>query len=134
MTGADVELEAAWRLGRELMNQHGLHHWTLLFDTAKRRAGATRSSRRQISLSGPLTRLHPDEEVRDTLQHEIAHALVGPSHGHDEVWRRTATAIGCSGERCTSEDVPSIPGEWLGTCRCGFETRRHRRPERVLLC
>jgi len=35
-----------------------------------------------------------DELVRDTLLHEIAHALVGTAHGHDEVWKAKCLEIG----------------------------------------
>lgn len=33
----------------------------------------------------------------DTVAHEVAHALVGPAHGHDAVWRRKAVELGGSG-------------------------------------
>ena len=36
-----------------------------------------------------------DEEVKNTLLHEIAHALVGPGHRHNRVWRQKAREIGC---------------------------------------
>ncbi|HEX6056605.1 MAG TPA: SprT-like domain-containing protein, partial [Intrasporangium sp.] len=97
-----MELSAALKLGRELMAAHGLSDWVLNLDRARTRAGACRPARREISLSAHLTRLHPEDEVRDTILHEIAHALVGPGHGHDAVWRAKALAIGCSGQRCSS--------------------------------
>ena len=76
-----MELSAALKLGRELMASHGLGDWVLNLDRARTRAGACRPARREISLSAHLTRLHPEMEVRDTILHEIAHALVGPGHG-----------------------------------------------------
>ena len=40
---------------------------------------------------------HADiDHIRDTILHEIAHALVGPCHGHDAVWRQKAREIGCT--------------------------------------
>lgn len=129
-----MELDEARVLGRRLLDRHGLGDWSLVFDRAKRRAGICRSGRREIGLSAPLTLLHPEAEVRDTLLHEIAHALVGPQHGHDEAWRRTALRIGCSGERCSSADAPRIEGDWVGLCPAGHRTTRHRRPERPASC
>ena len=93
-----------------------------------------RFGKRQIGLSRPLTELHSEEEVRDTILHEIAHALVGPEHGHDRVWRAKARAIGSSGERCVSLDAPRVVGDWVGTCPAGHTSTRHRAPQRVATC
>jgi hypothetical protein len=72
--------------------------------------------------------------VRDTVLHEVAHALAGPQHGHDRVWRSIAVRIGCSGERCVSPGSPRVEPPWLGTCPAGHTSGRHRRPERVMTC
>ena len=132
--GDGMDLGEAERLGRRLMAEHGLRGWTLVFDRAKQRAGICRYGRKEIGLSAALTALHPEDEVRDTILHEIAHALAGPRHGHDEVWRATARRIGCSGQRCTSSDAPRVPGDWVGTCPAGHRVTRHRRPERPASC
>lgn len=129
-----MDLHAAFALGESLLEQHGLSGWTVRYDSAKRRAGICRFGPRVLGLSAPLTSLHPEPEVRDTILHEIAHALVGPSHGHDETWRATATGIGCSGRRCVAEDVPQVEPAWLGVCPRGHARGRHRRPERVMTC
>jgi predicted SprT family Zn-dependent metalloprotease len=129
-----MDLTDAARLGRRLLDEHGLHDWTVVFDRAKRRAGVCRPGRREIGLSGPLTAIHPEAEVRDTILHEIAHALVGPRHGHDEVWRATALRIGCTGQRCSSVEAPRLNGDWVGTCSAGHRRTRHRRPERPSSC
>lgn len=129
-----MDLEAAERLGRALLDHHGLGDWSLVFDRAKRRAGICRYGLQQIGLSAPLTALHSEAEVRDTILHEIAHALAGSRHGHDAVWRATALRIGCSGQRCSSQDAPRIEGDWVGTCPAGHRVTRHRRPERPSSC
>ena len=129
-----MDLSVARELGRDLLDEHGLADWSLVFDRAKRRAGICRYARKEIGLSGPLTALHPEAEVRDTILHEIAHALVGARHGHDDVWRATALRIGCSGRRCSSRDAPAIEGGWVGTCAAGHRVTRHRRPERPSSC
>lgn len=130
----DMEISPALALGRRLLREHGLEHWNVTTDRAKTRAGVCRFAARTISLSAPLTRLHDEAEVRDTILHEIAHALVGPSHGHDQVWRAKAMAIGCSGERTVSTEAPSVEGPWRGECPEGHHYTRHRRPGRVMSC
>jgi hypothetical protein len=129
-----MELREAFEMASGLVREHGLDSWRVELDAAKRRAGVCRFHDRVIGLSAPVTRLHSEAEVRDTVLHEIAHALVGPSHGHDEVWRRTAVRIGCSGRRCVPSDAPRVPGAWIGVCAAGHVKERHRRPERVLSC
>ena len=129
-----MDLNDAARLGRRLLDEHGLHDWTVVFDRAKRRAGVCRPGRKEIGLSAQLTAIHPEAEVRDTILHEVAHALVGPRHGHDEVWRAMALRIGCTGQRCSSVDAPRLDGDWVGTCSAGHRRTRHRRPERPSSC
>ena len=129
-----VDLRDAFALAEHLLEVHGLHGWSVEYDSAKRRAGVCRFSTSTLGLSAPLTALHGEAEVRDTILHEIAHALAGPRHGHDAVWRRTAVAIGCSGERCVRADAPRVEPAWLGVCPAGHTTGRHPRPERVMSC
>ncbi|WP_370248890.1 SprT-like domain-containing protein [Nocardioides sp.] len=125
---------AARALAQQLMADHGLEGWTVVLDTAVRRAGVCRFADRTIGLSAPLTRLHDETQVRETILHEIAHALVGPRHGHDRVWRETARRLGASGERCLPADTPAPEAPWVGTCPAGHTSTRHRRPERVMTC
>lgn len=129
-----MEILAARRLATGLMRRHGLTGWKLVFDNAKTRAGICRAVPREIGLSRVLTELYSENEVRETVLHEIAHALVGPAHGHDAVWRAKAVQIGCSAERCVSPEAPRLPGPWVGVCPAGHHTTRHRQPTRVQSC
>jgi len=129
-----MEITAALTLGRRLLREHGLGDWSIRTDRAKTRAGVCRFGTHTISLSAALTHLHDESEVRDTILHEIAHALVGPFHGHDEVWRAKAIEIGCSGERTVPSTAPRVEGPWRGVCPEGHVSTRHRRPTRVLSC
>ncbi len=129
-----VDLRDAFALAEDLLEHHGLRDWSVAYDGAKKRAGICRFGPRVLGLSAPLTTLHSEDEVRDTVLHEIAHALAGPQHGHDEVWRSIAVRIGSSGARCVSPDSPRVEPPWLGTCPAGHTSGRHRRPERVTTC
>ena len=129
-----MEITAALTLGRRLLREHGLGDWSIRTDHAKTRAGVCRFATHTISLSAALTHLHGEDEVRDTILHEIAHALVGPFHGHDDVWRAKAIEIGCTGERTVPSTAPRVEGPWRGVCSRGHVSTRHRRPTRVLSC
>ncbi len=123
-----MEVTRALSTGRRLLREHGLDDWTIVADRAKLRAGVCRYSRRQIGISAPLTTLHDEAEVLDTILHEIAHALVGPHHGHDAVWRAKAREIGSSGRQYVSPEAPRVPKDWVGRCPVGHEKSRHRGP------
>ncbi len=129
-----MDITQAQRMARGLMDAHGLQDWSLAVDRAKRRAGVCRYQRREISLSGPLTTLHDEALVRDTILHEIAHALAGPDAGHGPSWRALAREIGADPQRCLPQDAATVPGAWVGTCPAGHTVDRHRRPARVSSC
>lgn len=128
-----MELNDVRRMAEELMDLHGLDDWSFVFDRAVRRAGKCSYRDRTISLSAPLAKIHDEDEVRETVLHEIAHALT-PGEGHSAVWRRTALRIGSNGRRCIDVATPQIPGAWQGTCPAGHTVQRHRAPQRVVSC
>lgn len=123
-------LNAAF-MARSLMVEHGLSGWTFKWDGAKRRAGQCNYTKRTISLSRPLTALHDESKVRDTVLHEIAHALVGAGNGHNGVWRRKAIEIGSDGKRCFASDPSEQPApNWIAKCPQGhLAGARYRRPK-----
>ncbi len=110
----------------ELMRQHGLTGWRVKLDHARRRAGQCDYNTKVISLSRLYVRSAEKDHIRDTILHEIAHALVGPNHGHDAVWRQKAREIGCTGTRCHS--LSFSKARWVMQCPNGcFSVERHRR-------
>jgi predicted SprT family Zn-dependent metalloprotease len=133
-SGTSMQISDARELARGLMARHGLGTWRLVFDNAKTRAGVCRPGRREIGLSRVLTALHSEAEVRDTVLHEIAHALVGAEHGHGAVWKAKAVEIGCTPTRCLPETAARAAAAWTGTCPAGHVTTRHRQPIRVQSC
>jgi len=125
--------EQAWQLAKQLMAQHGLHGWAFGFNRAQKRAGVCRypNSMRQgrIELSVHFCERNDLTEVRDTILHEIAHALAGPNEGHGPAWKLICQQIGAKPERCYGANVEMPAGRWRASCRgCGTEHRRHKRP------
>lgn len=123
-----MQVERLHGMARELMDKHGLTDWSFTVDFAKRRFGRCQYRSKTISLSLPLVKLNSEDEVRDTMLHEIAHAIAGHSAGHGSQWRRTAHAVGARAERCFGDQVVTPPKAFKGICpSCSREVLRHRR-------
>ena len=127
-----MELRQANKLAIELMEQHGLldKGWHFAFDRANRRFGSCQYHRKRITLSKPLTELNSEQEIRNTILHEIAHALC-PREGHNQIWKMKAIEIGCDGERCySSNEVETMKGNYVATCcNCDKTFNRFRKPK-----
>ena len=137
-----MNLYAARGLARTLMRQHGLEPdgWTFKFDHAKRRFGSCQSgrSRKWITLSRSLTLLNDEPQVRDTILHEIAHALT-PGDGHGPAWKAKCIEIGANPRRTYGDDEVISPprrAAWfeMGCQRCDWWVDRRRRTRRKLVC
>jgi len=124
-----MNLNEAKGLARSMMAEHGLTEWNFKFDTARNRLGLTRFSNKTISISKSLTFLNPESQVRNTILHEIAHALVGPSHGHNNVWRSKAISIGCNGQRTTNSIVKVATNYTIKCLHCGTSWGVFRMPK-----
>jgi hypothetical protein len=104
-----MDLNKAAMMARDAMNFHGLHDWHFKFDRSLTRLGYCQHRIKTISLGRHATEVNDEEKVRLTVIHEIAHALVGGQHGHDEVWRTKAIELGHSGERCGTIVIKATP-------------------------
>lgn len=128
---ADLRFKRTYELARDLMREHGAldqHGWRFAFDRAKMRAGQCDYSAKIISLSKHYVAEPsvPFEDIRNTILHEIAHALAGDAAGHGPEWKRVALSIGCDGSRYNHVWYGARKA-WKIYCDCGHvKTRRHR--------
>lgn len=104
------------------LRARGLHDWGFYWDRARRRLGACWYQKKCISLSRYL--LGEDgctgREVRDTILHEIAHALSfthARERGHGAIWKQWCQFLGAAPRRCAS------PGA-TGKARYRYAMRR----------
>ena len=118
-------------LARLEMDKYGLCDWKLELDHAKVRAGACHFTEKKISFSRNFIKYADDLDINDTILHEIAHALVGPNHGHDSVWKTMAKKIGCSAKRCHTLEFSDY--KWVRFCtnHC-WEQKTHRRKSNLV--
>lgn len=128
--GDDPQVIRRWALGA--MQAFGLGGWKFGFNRRVRSLGLCRYGLQRIELSIHLVRAGQGSETRLTLLHEIAHALVGPNHGHDAVWKAKAAEVGARPERCSRAEIDMPVGRWAAACGgCNVVFRRHRRPRRM---
>lgn len=101
--------------------------WKFKYDTSKSRAGLCDYNKKIISLSKHLvlnTEISYDQ-IHNTLLHEIAHAIVGPYHHHNSVWRKKALEIGCDGKRCHNMQIAKPKYFLICEHNC-FKKKYHR--------
>jgi predicted SprT family Zn-dependent metalloprotease len=133
-----MDIKKAEKLAHALMQEHGLikEGWQFRWDKAKRRFGQCVYGKRHIKLSRALSAINTEEDVRDTILHEIAHGLTGTGHGHDNVWKAQCIKVGARPERCyDSRKVATIRGSWVATCPgCKHEFTRFKAPQILHSC
>lgn len=131
-----MDLQQAQKLALSLMSQYGITQsgWRFKYDNSHLRFGVCKFGPKIIGLSKRLVLVNDEERVKDTILHEIAHALT-PGHHHDHVWRAKAIEIGCTGERCFTEETTNIPEtRYIGTCPNGHTHQRHKSSSKKQSC
>ena len=117
---------AIFDLAVTTLAQYGLLEkgWKVAWDNGKRRAGACHHGTCTISLSRHILPLASDEEIRETILHEVAHALT-PGHSHDGIWRAKLIEMGGTGARTHKMETPK--GRYDVVCaKCGVIGHRHQ--------
>jgi len=82
---------------RDKMNEHGLIDWSVRLNQNpdSKFLGLCSYKDKCIILSAHHIDIHPTEDVKNTILHEIAHALVGPGFAHGPTWEAKAREVGC---------------------------------------
>ena len=99
MTLVDAEIMA-----KEIIAEH-LTGWGFVWDNRKRALGSCQYDTKSIRMSKAFVNGGLSvAEVKDTVLHEVAHALVGPGNGHNAVWKAKAQEIGAK-SNATAKDL-----------------------------
>lgn len=139
-----MELQSAINLAKNLMNQHGVNvpvdinsgKNVLAYVNFKKNIVTNKYDPTLISISRYHIQLNDENEVKETILHEIAHVLRGweQKHAHDWRWRIIAKQIGCSGNRTADEKITNfVQGRFQAKCpTCGKVYHRHRITKKLL--
>jgi len=123
-----MDLQKVYKLGDELLAEHGLVGWDFQLDAAKSRFGICRHGPQIISISRVLAKLNNEDAVRDTILHEIAHALLPRGVRHGPLWRIKAQSIGCNAQAGYDDSVVVPAPNHTGTCpNCHRTIKKFRR-------
>lgn len=128
-----VTLSMVREAASELMFLHDLTNWSFGFNDRKRCLGVCYTNRRRIEVSLDLVRSQMWGEILETIKHEIAHALVGPGHGHDEVWKAAAIRVGAKPISCLDTYIPEsgVGAKYVAQCPCGSPHYLYRRTKNM---
>jgi predicted SprT family Zn-dependent metalloprotease len=132
----DVMTETqALNITRKMLDENGLWDWRVILFNSKTTAGDCYAPTRTIRLSRPSLRAMHISSSMDTIIHEVAHAVVGPGHAHDRVWRAKAIQLGGSGATTAKHETLVHPeilrGDYHGFCPeegCTSSVYFHRKP------
>lgn len=116
-TAVGRDLETVHRFAVSLLAQHGLSDWLVFWAYSVEESdggGVTRAHARQIVFSAAYVAMLSPAERRDAVRHEVAHAIVGVSAGHSDVWRDQAIELGGTGS--DSLVVRGTLYPWYGLC------------------
>lgn len=128
---------AALKMYASLMWEHGLikEGWKpKLNSRASRRLGACHYRNKTLDISVWHVDNGTDEAIKDTMLHEIAHAIAGHAAGHGPEWKAVCVRIGARPEQYADEADANEPKWRLAYKRPDgsvelLACRRHRRTD-----
>jgi predicted SprT family Zn-dependent metalloprotease len=122
---------AAERIFRyyDLVSDDPSEDWRFAWSRTTRVRGDCNWATRTIRLSRHYAAANDWVGVRDTILHEVAHALAGRNAGHGETWKRFARKVGADPVRAgdLGGRKRPVPARWRLTCPgCGRVAYRQR--------
>jgi len=104
-----MKIQDAILMGRRILNEiknsgyPELSFWRITTNKRKSSFGVCNYTKREIQLSSILVPYMNVSGVKDTILHEIAHAIT-PGQKHNNVWRRKFIELGGSGKRLSGAE------------------------------
>lgn len=125
---------------KEKFEEHQLDikGWSYDFDNSKKQLGLCSSKRKKIFISQYNFKYYSEEKFKNTVLHEIAHALnyiEGTEDGHGPNWKKICIRIGAEPIRCAEtnnaiiqQKIDNKEYKWTYNCpKCEHIIGSHRR-------
>lgn len=121
-----------------MLESRGEFGWTVQFRHTLAFAGRCVYGDKIIAYSIPFMLYAETKQRNSTISHEVAHALSGSTHGHDEVWKKNCLELGGTGNSITEYPQSLYTHKnfpWIGTCpTCGRHTGTTQAPQYAWGC
>lgn len=129
MTEQDVRIFA-----RDQLDFYGLPHWVFRFNNSLVNSGLCDYNQCTIYLSKKYMGRMTNDEICNTILHEIAHALT-PWDKHGRKWRLACEYLGIKPN--PTGPIPRLPGKYSAKCSCGnvwyrYNSKCLKRKKRVM--
>lgn len=95
-----MNLWEAEKLATDLIKKHLGNTWSFRWNRRKKAFGLCHYGHNTIELSRILTETETDHAIRQTILHEIAHAIAGYRAGHGPEWKAVARRLGVENPKC----------------------------------
>lgn len=108
------------------MVEFGLGEWKVRVVDSTDVLAETFHYKKEITFSKKFLKITTREQLFGVMYHEIAHAILGPGHGHGEKFIEMCREIGVPDEYITSH-IPIHVREYTHSCgSCTFEASHDR--------
>ena len=123
------------KMTNDLLIKHNLKDWSFGYDNSKKitsRCGLCDHVNKRISITVTHAKKARYDVVKNTILHEIAHALT-VGHGHDKIFKKKCLEIGAAPE--TYMLNVSMDKMYKGVCpTCGHELISYKKKSNCSKC
>ncbi len=89
-----MKLQDAEIFANKCIKHYLSKEWTFIWTKGTSTCGVCYHQTKQIGLSKPIAKINDKFTVENIILHEIAHAILSPSHNHDKQWKEIAGRFG----------------------------------------
>ena len=117
----NYKISDAKKMARELLDKHGFENVKIeCSNRMKRTVGLAcfkLGKPDKLKLSSYYVCNNTNDEIRDTILHEIDHFIAGHAAGHNYKWKQACRQVGANPQRLAKNTVSIAPPKYVIVCR-----------------